>query len=132
MMMHRKQDRRDYMRVEFRRFLTGIILIPTMVIRWARGITVRLTATGPSLDRLSAPGTPPNAPASADRADELPRTDRRGSLCGDRACPEPKPRANRSGRAPPQRHPESPATSGTTRSARPLRCNIIISAAVAP
>jgi hypothetical protein len=70
--MHRKQDRRDYMRVQFRRFLTGIILIPTMVIRWARGITVRLTATGPSLDRLSAPGTPPGAPASADRADELP------------------------------------------------------------
>jgi hypothetical protein len=112
MMMHRKQDRRDYMRVEFRRFLTGIILIPTMVIRWARGITVRLTATGPSLDRLPAPGTPPNAPASGDRADELPRTDRRGSRCGDRACPEPKPGANRPVRA-------APATSpGVTRHLR--------------
>jgi hypothetical protein len=28
MMMHRKQDRRDYLRMEFRRFLTSIILVP--------------------------------------------------------------------------------------------------------
>lgn len=52
MMMHRKQDRRDYIRMEFRRFLTGIILIPAMVIRRARGITVRLLGYQPSLDRL--------------------------------------------------------------------------------
>jgi hypothetical protein len=52
MMMHHKQDRRDYIRMEFRRFLTGIILIPAMVIRRARGITVRLIGYTPSLDRL--------------------------------------------------------------------------------
>jgi hypothetical protein len=52
MMMHRKQDRRDYIRMEFRRFFTGIILIPAMVIRRARGITIRLIGYQPSLDRL--------------------------------------------------------------------------------
>jgi Transposase DDE domain group 1 len=52
MMMHRTQDRRDYIRMEFRRFLTGIILIPAMVIRRARSITVRLIGYQPSLGRL--------------------------------------------------------------------------------
>lgn len=52
MMMHRKQDRRDYIRMEFRRFLHGIILIPAMIIRRARAITVRLIGYQPSLDRL--------------------------------------------------------------------------------
>ncbi len=52
MMMHRKADRRDYLRMEFRRFLTSIILIPAMVCRRARGITVRLIGYTPSLDRL--------------------------------------------------------------------------------
>jgi hypothetical protein len=52
MMMHRKQDRRDYIRMEFPRFLTSMILIPAMVIRRARGITVRLIGYTPSLDRL--------------------------------------------------------------------------------
>jgi hypothetical protein len=52
MMMHRKQDRRDYIRMEFRRFLTSIILIPAMVVRRARGITIRLIGYQPSLDRL--------------------------------------------------------------------------------
>jgi hypothetical protein len=52
MMMHRKADRRDYLRMEFRRFLTSIILIPAMVCRRARGITVRLVGYTPSLDRL--------------------------------------------------------------------------------
>jgi hypothetical protein len=67
MMMHRNQYRRDYMRVEFRRFLTGIILIPTMVIRWARGITV-LTATGPTVpawNRSQAPIARPGGPATS-------------------------------------------------------------------
>jgi hypothetical protein len=52
MMMHRKTDRRDYLRMEFRRFLTSIILIPAMVIRRARSITVRLIGYTPTLDRL--------------------------------------------------------------------------------
>ena len=52
MMMHRKADRRDYIRMEFRRFLHGIILIPAMVSRRARTITVRLIGYQPSLDRL--------------------------------------------------------------------------------
>ena len=52
MMMHHKADRRDYIRMEFRRFLTSIILIPAMVIRRARTITVRLIGYTPSLDRL--------------------------------------------------------------------------------
>jgi hypothetical protein len=52
MMMHRKQDRRDYIRMEFRRFLTSVILIPAMVMRRARAITVRLIGYTPSLGRL--------------------------------------------------------------------------------
>lgn len=52
MMMHRKADRHDYIRMEFRRFFTSIILAPAMVIRRARGITVRLIGYQPSLDRL--------------------------------------------------------------------------------
>jgi Transposase DDE domain group 1 len=52
MMMHRQADRRDYLRMEFRRFLTSIILIPAMVMRRARGTTVRLIGYTPSLERL--------------------------------------------------------------------------------
>ena len=52
MMMHRHQDRREHIRMEFRRFLTSIILIPAMVMRRARAITVRLIGYTPSLDRL--------------------------------------------------------------------------------
>jgi hypothetical protein len=52
MMMHRKHDRHDYIRMEFRRFFNSIILIPAMVIRRARAITIRLIGYNPSLDRL--------------------------------------------------------------------------------
>ena len=52
MMMHRKSDRRDYLRMEFRRFLNTIILIPAMVTRRARGITIRLIGYTPAIDRL--------------------------------------------------------------------------------
>jgi hypothetical protein len=52
MMMHRKADRRDHLRMEFRRFQASIILIPAMVARRARSITVRLIGYTPSLDRL--------------------------------------------------------------------------------
>ncbi len=52
MMMHRKSDRHDYIRMEFRRFLNTIILIPAMVIRRARTITIRLIGYTPAIDRL--------------------------------------------------------------------------------
>jgi Transposase DDE domain group 1 len=52
LMMHRKADRRAYIRMEFRRFFHSVILIPAMVIRRARGITVRLIGYTPGLDRL--------------------------------------------------------------------------------
>jgi hypothetical protein len=52
LMMHRKADRRDYIRMEFRRFFHSVILIPATIIRRARGITVRLVGYTPALDRL--------------------------------------------------------------------------------
>jgi hypothetical protein len=52
LMMHRKTDRHDYIRMEFRRFFHTIILIPAMITRRARGITVRLIGYTPALDRL--------------------------------------------------------------------------------
>jgi hypothetical protein len=52
MMLHRKTDRHDYIRMEFRRFFHAVVLIPAMVIRRARGITVRLVGYTPALDRL--------------------------------------------------------------------------------
>ena len=52
MMMHRQRDRHDYIRMEFRRFLHHVILIPAMIMRRARGITVRLIGYTPALDRL--------------------------------------------------------------------------------
>jgi hypothetical protein len=52
MMMHRKSDRHDYIRMEFRRFFHSVVLIPAMILRRARGITVRLVGYTPALDRL--------------------------------------------------------------------------------
>jgi hypothetical protein len=52
MMMHRKTDRQDYIRMEFRRFFHSVVLTPAMIIRRARGITVRLVGYTPALDRL--------------------------------------------------------------------------------
>lgn len=52
MMMHRKSDRHDYIRMEFRRFLHTVILIPAMITRRARGITIRLIGYTPAIDRL--------------------------------------------------------------------------------
>jgi hypothetical protein len=50
MMMHRKSDRRAYIAMEFRRFLNGVILIPAMVLRRARGVTIRLIGYTPAID----------------------------------------------------------------------------------
>lgn len=52
LMMHRKSDRHTYLRMEFRRFLNTIILIPAMIIRRARSITIRLIGYTPAIDRL--------------------------------------------------------------------------------
>jgi hypothetical protein len=52
LMMHRKSDRSTYLGMEFRRFLHAVILIPARVERRARGITIRLIACHPTLNRL--------------------------------------------------------------------------------
>ena len=52
MMLHRKDDRREYIGMEFRRFISSVILIPAMVIRHARSITVRLIGYTPCLGRF--------------------------------------------------------------------------------
>jgi Transposase DDE domain group 1 len=52
MMLHRKDDRRAYIGMEFRRFISSVILIPAMVIRHARSITVRLIGYTPCLGRF--------------------------------------------------------------------------------
>lgn len=52
LMMHHKADRHAYIRMEFRRFFHSVILIPAMILRRARGITVRLIGYTPGLDRL--------------------------------------------------------------------------------
>ena len=52
MMLHRKSDRRDYIAMEFRRFIDAVILIPAMVFRRARTTTIRIIGYQPSLDRF--------------------------------------------------------------------------------
>ena len=52
MMLHRKTDRRETIAMEFRRFIHTFILIPAMVIRRARTITIRLIGWQPSLDKM--------------------------------------------------------------------------------
>ena len=52
MMLHRKADRREFIAMEFRRFIHTIILIPAQVSRRARTITIRLIGWQPSLDRM--------------------------------------------------------------------------------
>ena len=52
MMMHRQADRLLYVRMEFRRFLNSIILIPCRVVRRARSITIRLQGYQPTVDRF--------------------------------------------------------------------------------
>jgi hypothetical protein len=52
MMLHLKADRRQHIAMEFRRFINTIILIPAMIIRRARSITVRIIGYQPSVDRM--------------------------------------------------------------------------------
>ena len=52
MMMHRKEDRHAFIRMEFKRFLDTVIRIPAMVAVRARAIVVRLVAYTINLDRF--------------------------------------------------------------------------------
>ena len=52
MMMHRQSDRQEYVRMEFRRFLHSLMLLPCRVVRQARSVTIRLLGYQPTLDRL--------------------------------------------------------------------------------
>jgi len=52
MMLHLKADRRAYIAMEMRRFIAHLIVIPAIVTRRARTITIRLIGYQPSLDRL--------------------------------------------------------------------------------
>jgi Transposase DDE domain group 1 len=52
MMMHRKQDRHGFIRMEFKRFLDTVVRIPAMVVVRARAIVVRLVAYTVSVDRF--------------------------------------------------------------------------------
>jgi hypothetical protein len=52
MMLHRKTDRATYIGMEFRRFIHTIILLPAMVSRRARTITIRVIGWQPALDRM--------------------------------------------------------------------------------
>jgi hypothetical protein len=52
MMMHRKNDRHAFIRMEFKRFLDTVIRIPATVLVRARAILVRLLAYTVNLDRF--------------------------------------------------------------------------------
>jgi hypothetical protein len=52
LMLHYKSERRRYLRMEFRRFLHSIILIPASVSTRSRTTIIRLLGYQPTLDRL--------------------------------------------------------------------------------
>lgn len=52
MMLHLKQDRDTYIRMEFRRFMNHFMLLPCRVVRRARSIVIRILGYQPTLDRL--------------------------------------------------------------------------------
>ncbi|MDT5029377.1 MAG: hypothetical protein QOE61_5803 [Micromonosporaceae bacterium] len=52
MMMHRKEDRAAFVRMEFKRFHDTVIRIPAMVITRARALVVRLVAYTVNIDRF--------------------------------------------------------------------------------
>jgi hypothetical protein len=52
MMMHRVDDRRAYIRMEFKRFLHTVIAVPAMILTRARSIVARLVAYTTGVDRL--------------------------------------------------------------------------------
>ncbi len=52
MMLHLKQDRDTYIRMEFRRFMHHFILLPCRVVRRARSLAIRILGYQPTLDRF--------------------------------------------------------------------------------
>jgi hypothetical protein len=91
MMMHRKTDRHEYVRMEFRRFLNSIILIPAMIMRRARHhhAAHRLpTQPGPAVQHLEHHRTHPLRLTRTRLP--IPRTDRRAQPGGDHPCADPK------------------------------------------
>lgn len=52
MLINNAQPDTTDLRMEFRRFLHSVILIPCRVVRRSRGITIRLLGYQPTLDRL--------------------------------------------------------------------------------
>ena len=52
MMMHLKRDRDAYIRMEFRRFINSIIMIPCRVVRRSRSTVIRIIGYQPTLGRL--------------------------------------------------------------------------------
>jgi len=52
LMMHRQRDRREYVAMEFPRFIHSVVLIPARVVRRARSIVIRLIGYQPALDRF--------------------------------------------------------------------------------
>ena len=52
LMLHHKSERLRYLRMELRRFLHSLILIPCRVVRRARSITLRLLGYQPTLAQL--------------------------------------------------------------------------------
>jgi hypothetical protein len=66
MMLHHKADRRDYIAMEFGRFINSVIIMPAMVTRRARSITIRVLGYHPNLGRLfEAAGCPATARCSS-------------------------------------------------------------------
>ena len=54
LMMHLQRDRDVYIRMEFRRFMNSLILIPCRVVRRARSLVIRILGYQPTLDRLGS------------------------------------------------------------------------------
>jgi hypothetical protein len=52
MMMHRKDDRHRFTRMEYKRFLDTVIRVPAMILVRARAIVVRLVAYTANVDRF--------------------------------------------------------------------------------
>ena len=128
MMLHHKADRRAYIAMEFRRFLHQVILIPAMVIRRARSITVadhrlpprpgpilqrrqhhrthplRLTPDGrPALHRHLRPPRPPRRRSPLPRRRNQPSDPRNPALNHDPHRSHPSPGRLRQAQTPDER-----------------------------
>jgi hypothetical protein len=114
MMMHRKADRRDYIRMEFRRFLTSIVLIPSMITAGRVGSPSGSSATAAAWTDSSPPGAPSNAPDSANHHRSRPSTPATSTTEQPTTItPAPTPHT------PHSQHTRRPPTRSNQRSPRP-------------